>query len=114
MEPMSQRVAHGRTAEGEPLLTVAARQGGMRRAFQVLTFMASWDQARKAMRRETLTLDEYADWWKESRTTAYRHQLWFREAFPGETTPDRLLDQAAAQWDERSGIAGLGALTLTQ
>lgn len=109
---MSQRVAQARTESGEPLLTIAARQIGMRRAFRVLTFMAAWDRARKAMRRETLTLQEYADWWRENQRTAYRDQALFREAFPSESTPDRLLDLAEGQWIERHGIKGLGAVVV--
>jgi hypothetical protein len=58
--------------------------------------------------RESLTLAEYADWWRESHGASYRTQANFREAFPGETTPDRLLDLAAAQWDARTGLSGLG------
>jgi len=40
--------------------------------------------------------------------TAYREQALFREAFPEETTPDRLLDGALAAWDGRGGVTGLG------
>jgi hypothetical protein len=109
---VSQKVAKGRDDSGEPLLTVAARQVGMRRAFRVLTFMAAWDRARKAMRRESLTLDEYAEWWKVTRRTSYHEQALFREAFPAESTPDRLLDLAEGQWVERQGITGLGAVVI--
>jgi hypothetical protein len=110
--PVTQHVAQGRDGQGAPLLVVAQKRVGLRKAFTVLTFMVAWDHARRAMRRETLTLEQYADWWKESRATAYRHQARFREAFPGESTPDRLLDVAAVQWDERTGVAGLGAVHL--
>lgn len=105
-------VAHGRFETGEPLLTVAARQVGMRRAFRVLTFMAAWDRARKAMRRESISLEEYAEWWKVARRTSFDEQALFRQAFPDESTPDRLLDLAEGQWVERQGIQGLGAVIL--
>lgn len=110
MPGSGQTVAHGRDQAGEPLLTIAARQLGMRRAFRVLTFMAAWDRARKAMRRERITLQEYAEWWRETERTAYRDQALFRQAFPGEDTPDHLLDLAEGQWVERHGIKGLGAV----
>lgn len=109
---MSQKVSHGRDDSGEALLTIAGRNVGLRKAFQALTFMAAWDRARRALRRETLTLDEYCDWWKVNRRTAFREQARFREAFPGEVTPDRLLDLADAQWTERSGVQGLGSVRL--
>jgi hypothetical protein len=74
--------------------------------------MAAWDRARVAMRRESITLQEYADWWKVSQPTSFREQKLFREAFPGESTPDRLLDLAGTQWSERHGLNGLGAVTV--
>lgn len=110
---MSQKVSHAQGASGEPLLTIAGRAVGLRKAFRALYFMAAWDRARKAMRRETITLQEYAEWWRENERTAYREQALFREAFPGETTPDRLLDIADGQWVERRGIKGLGAVTVS-
>jgi hypothetical protein len=109
---VSQRVAHARETGGTPLLVAAQQRVGLRRAFRALTFMAAWDTARRSLRHETLTLAEYAEWWRESEATAYRHQALFREAFPGEKTPDRLLDVAAVQWDERTGVAGLGAVRI--
>jgi hypothetical protein len=105
---VSQKVSHARDESGEPLLTVAARAVGLRRAFRVLTFMAAWDRAKRAMCKGPITLEEYGEWWKESRATIYREQALFRQAFPGETTPDRLLGLASVQWDDRKGIAALG------
>jgi len=104
----SQSVAHGRGEHGEPLLAIASRQVGLRRAFRVLTFMAAWDRARTALGKRPITLQEYSTWWRENERTAYREQALFREAFPGEDTPERLLDLAMAQWQERRGVSGLG------
>lgn len=96
-----------------PLMEYLRRRVGFRRSIQVLAFMVAWDTARRALHgREPMTLQEYADWWKVSRPTAFREQARFREAFPGETTPDRLLDLAAAAWDQRTGVAGLGAMQI--
>src|SRR5437588_8213874 len=108
----SQRVAHGRDLAGEPLLTMAARRVGLRRAFRVLTFMAAWDRSRRALDKRPITLEEYRDWWRETERTAFREQALFREAFPGETTPDRLLDLAYEQWIERQGVPGLGQVRI--
>jgi hypothetical protein len=113
MRVVSQKVSQARDSAGEPLLTIAARVVGLRKAFRVLTFMAAWDRARRAMRHETLTLAEYADWWKVPESTAYREQALYRQAFPGESTPDRLLDAAEGQWVERHGIKGLGQVLVT-
>jgi hypothetical protein len=110
---VSQMVSHGQDESGEILLSVAARSVGLRRAMRALTFMAAWDRARKAMRKEALTLDEYREWWRESERTSFRDQQRFREAFPGESTPDRLLDLAEGQWVERNGISGLGRIRVS-
>lgn len=109
---MARRITAARTQHGQSLLQAAQSRVGLRRAFKALTFMAAWDHARRQLRRETLTLQEYGEWWKDSPATCYRQQANFREAFPGEKTPDRLLDQAAAAWDERTGVKGLGAIVL--
>lgn len=113
MRLVSQRLAHSRDESGEPLVTIATRALGLRRGMKALSFMAAWDHARRSMRRESITLDEYADWWKESRASAYRHQAIFREAFPGESTPDRLLDMAEGQWVQRRGLSGLGQVRVS-
>lgn len=74
--------------------------------------MAAWDTAQRAIGHE-IGITEYARWWKEPEATAYRHQALFREAFPGEQTPARLLALVASQWDQRQGLAGLGEAQLT-
>lgn len=96
---------------GEPLLTIAARRVGLRKAFKVLSFMAAWDHAQRAIGHE-IGIEAYAEWWREPNGTVYRHQALFRDAFPDETTPARLLAIAATQWDERKGIDALGAVVI--
>jgi hypothetical protein len=103
----SQNVAQGRTPDGTPLLELAAKRVGLRKAMKVLSFMVAWDHARDRLGHEP-TIEEYSDWWKESPATAYRHQALFRQAFPGETTPSRLLDLAALQANVQVGSAMLG------
>jgi hypothetical protein len=50
------------------------------------------------------TAEEYAKWWKESPATAYREQALFRQAFPDEQNPARLLDVAAEQANVRRSV----------
>ncbi len=107
----SQKVARGRARDGEPLLTVAARNVGLTKAFKVLGYMAAWDVAQKALGPD-MGIEAYVEWWKEPRATAYRHQVLFREAFPGETTPARLLAEVQGQWDDRRGLSGLGEVLI--
>jgi Zn-dependent peptidase ImmA (M78 family) len=84
----------------------------MRRAFKTLAFMAAWDVAREKMRRDAISLQEYAEYWNVSRSASFREQATFREAFPDEDTPERLLNLAQQQWDVRAGAAGLGRVKL--
>jgi hypothetical protein len=74
--------------------------------------MAAWDYAQRQVGHD-IGIEEYAAWWKEANGTAYRHQALFRQAFPGETTPARLLGLADASWDQRKGIVGLGAFVVS-
>jgi hypothetical protein len=52
------------------------------------------------------TIEEYADWWGTSRSTAFREQARFRDAFPDETTPERVVQLLFAQDEKwyRSGV----------
>jgi hypothetical protein len=74
------------------LLEVAyARTGSMLKAARVVSFVIGWDVVRRDLGRSP-SVDEYADWWKEHRASAYRHRNEFREVFPGADTPDAVLD----------------------
>jgi hypothetical protein len=66
------------------------RTGSMLKAARVLAFVTAWDVVRRDLGRAP-TVDEYAAWWKESRSTAFGHQAEFREVF-GVDTPDVILD----------------------
>jgi hypothetical protein len=96
------------------LLQIAAARVGVIRAYRVVAFMVEWSMARRALGQETLTVEEFAEWWRIHVRTAYREQARFREAFPDETTPDRLVDHALTVWDERTGIDGLAHLRFSR
>ncbi len=93
-------VAKGQ-ANGEPLLRLAAERVGLRKAFRVLSYMVAWDMAREAIGHDPTT-EEYGEHWRESRSTAFRDAHLFREAFPGEETPARLLALAGQQANART------------
>ncbi len=83
----------------------AAKRVGAFKSARVIAFILSWGIAAEAV-GHPLTLEEFADWWKESRSTSFREQALFREAFPGETTPQRLvslLSESGAKW-YRGGV----------
>jgi hypothetical protein len=93
------------------LIDVCIARGGVRKGVRVQTFITAWTVASQAMGRP-ITLDEYAEWWKHSRATAFRHQAAFREVFPALDTPQPIADVAIArgrEWQTR-GADGIGQL----
>lgn len=92
---------------GQSLYAIAAGRIGQKRGRAVIAFVMQWSIAMQALDRQTLTLDEYAEYWGETRRTAFRHQSEFRAAFPGQQTPDQVVQLARAVWDSRQGLNGL-------
>ena len=86
------------------LQQLAAKRVGQTSGARVVAFTVQWAIAEEAL-GHPLTLDEYADWWHASRSTVFREQARFREAFPGEVTPQRLVDllraEEGATWFKR-------------
>jgi len=78
------------------------RKVGFRKTLKILTFVMAWATVENEFGREP-SIEEYADWWRSSRATAFREQALFRECFPNEATPSRLTALAM----ERVGRADL-------
>src|SRR3954469_20144773 len=99
----------GRRLKTPTLQQLAARRVGQVKGAKVVAFVICWAIAEEALGHRP-TLDEYADWWNESRATVFREQARFREAFPGETTPQNIVDALKAQqgdtWFKRGIRAG--------
>ncbi len=91
------------------LLELAVANVGPMRAPRVIAFVMLWAAARETLGHEP-TIDEFVQWSGMSRRTTYRRRDLYRQAYPGEHTPSRLLDVAAADWDRRRGARALGAL----
>ena len=51
----------------------------------------SWSIAESSLGRELESIEEYGEWWKQSRATSYREQMAFRKAFPFDS-PRELFD----------------------
>lgn len=93
---------------------LAAKRVGQIKGGKVVAFIVMWAIAEEALGHPP-TLEEYAEWWRESRSTVFREQARFREAFPGETTPQRLVDLLKAQEGEtwfKRGVTGCARLAL--
>jgi hypothetical protein len=77
------------------LVQYAAKNVGTLQAYRAMTFVVAWAIVQESLGHPP-TLEDYAEWWGETLRTAFREQERFRKAFPGETTPQRLVDQLAA------------------
>jgi len=88
--------------EGLPLIDYVQGRVGRRPAQRVLAFLQEWDTLADELGRDP-TLEEYAERWRLPRATAYSDQRLFREAFPGEQNPRRLLNQL---WELRRNSYG--------
>lgn len=95
------------------LLQIAHKRMGFLKGTRVVAFIVSWAVAEEALGHPP-SLEEYADWWKESRSTAFREQARFRECFPGEETPQRIVDLLTAQRENwyRQGVGGAGNMRI--
>lgn len=70
----------------------AVQNAGWLKARKALSFCASWWVAESMLGRPLADVDEYSEWWLESRSTSFRGQQAFRAAFPGFDTPRDLGD----------------------
>lgn len=91
------------------VLEHAIGKAGVLKGSRVLTFICQWTMTSQALGRP-ITIEDYAEWWKESERTAYRHQAEFRRVF-GLPTPQVFADQAIVRAEALSrGPNGLGSL----
>lgn len=94
------------------LQQLAASNVGQVAGARVVAFIVQWAIAQEAV-GHPLTLDEYGDWWNASRSTVFREQARFREAFPGEATPQRLVDLLSQEEGSTFFKRGVRACTRT-
>lgn len=96
--------------EARTVMEVCVAKKGVLKGARVASFIVSWCIASQALGRE-ITLEEYADWWKESERTAYRHQADFREVFPQWPNPQVIANSAMARSEAmQRGVQGVGSL----
>src|SRR4051794_11070263 len=91
------------------VLEVAVARGGIVKGTRVTTFVAQWTMASSMLGRP-IGIEEYSEWWKEPRSTAYRHQRRFREVFPELETPQPIANRAIAKQREKIAEKGVGAV----
>lgn len=84
-----------------------ARTGSVVKASNVVAFMVSWDVCRRSLGHEP-TVAEYSEWWRQSERGSYKELARFREVFPDERNPSRILDLVADEWDRSRGVKALG------
>ena len=65
---------------------VAVKNAGIKFGSQALVYGACWAITTESLGREP-TMEEFAEWWHESRSSVFRDQSIFRKAFPTLKTP---------------------------
>jgi len=85
-------------------MELAVRNAGMRRGITALSWALCWALVRESLGRDP-SVEEVADWWRESHRTAYREQAAFRQAFPTLDTPARILESNDARAKLQSAAA---------
>lgn len=88
--PMRIRLAQEQD-DGEPFLKWLHRIAGRDRAKRLAVFLQQWDHQADDLGRAP-TVREYAAEWKESETGVYRQLEEFREVFPSEEDPSRIME----------------------
>ena len=90
-------------------IEIAVRNGGFRKAIKALTWANSWIHVQIDLGRDP-SVDEVAEWWNESRRTAFREKAAFRECFPDLETPAAIFDNPQARAKIEQGAAALAKL----
>ena len=76
---------------------------GLRDSYRVLEFITMWGIARSRMPGE-MTPERFASFWQINRSTAFRHQSRFREAFGDRyPNPDPVCDALEAEFPKVFG-----------
>jgi hypothetical protein len=93
----------------QTVLGYAVSKVGIFKGARVTAFVCQWTIASQAI-GHAITLEEYAEWWNESRSTVFRHQAEFRAVF-GLPTPQPIADVALVkQVALAHGVKGVGGL----
>src|SRR4051794_40374520 len=75
---------------------VYARTRNLRKTGRVVTLISTWDLQRRLQEVDSLTVDDYCEYWNEKRSTVYLHREEFREVF-GHDDVDRVVTLVQAQ-----------------
>jgi hypothetical protein len=103
-------VARKPTPTNATVLEVAyAKTRSYRKAARVAAFVVAWGVVRRELGR-TPSVEEYAEYWKQSRATAFREQEAFREVFDRCDTPDLVLDRLEAAQRVSDPVAAIASL----
>ncbi|HEX2574934.1 MAG TPA: hypothetical protein VHK88_01210 [Aquihabitans sp.] len=87
-------------------IEVAVGNGGFRKALKALAWAHSWIYVQVALGRDP-SVDEVAEWWNESRRTAFREQAAFRECFPHLDSPAAIYERPGMREQIEDSVAQL-------
>lgn len=98
------------------LLAIAIERRGVVGGARVLAFMVGWAQARAELAEDwprdgvEAQIRAYSKWQRVTERTGWNELVRFREVWPDERTPSRLLDEVHGRWQTAGGVADLGAV----
>lgn len=100
---------------GRPLIAVAVSRAGFHKGTRCLGFAACWMIAARKHGR-SMTVDEYGEFWLQSRAQSFREQQLWRQVFPEFATPFDLWEACGASVpstdDQAEVVAECAALRL--
>jgi hypothetical protein len=76
------------------------RGHGFKTAHQVMSFIAAWAICCEALGRAPESVDEYSDWWRQSRATGFREQQLFRQVMAPMLTPTVFWESTRSTYSE--------------
>lgn len=77
-------------------IEIGIRNAGFLKAQTALLWAWMWAVARESLQHDP-TVEEVAEWWKESPRTAYREKAAFAKAFPMLESPAKIFDDPVAR-----------------
>lgn len=94
---------------GTTWIEVAVRNGGFRDGIRALQWAHSWIHVQVAFGRDP-SVEEVAEWWNESRRTAFREQAAFRKCFPTLDSPAAIYADPKMMASVRKTVEALAKL----
>jgi hypothetical protein len=92
---------------GASAIAVLLRDFGIRKTMRILDISTSWAIALRANGWEPITAEQYGEYWRMGRASAFRDQRFWRECFPQSENPNATLIAVREQLEAKMADEGL-------